>query len=180
MYGKLWLHGTIAAKGLVYIDALVHRKWEPEGSGLRQRRGADAVGSANNFLMILLGLTPMAWATFTNSNGNRANVTNSTGDGNRLLTDGTYNYTYDAAGNRIARTDIATGQVTLYQWNNANELTAVISGGTEVAYAYNALGQMVSRTPTGIAGEQTEYYVYDGQNLALVLNAAGQVVERED
>ena len=27
-----------------------------------QRRGADAAGSANNFLMILLGSTPMAWS----------------------------------------------------------------------------------------------------------------------
>ena len=35
--------------------------------GLHQRRGADAAGSANNFLMILLGSTPMARATSMNS-----------------------------------------------------------------------------------------------------------------
>ena len=35
--------------------------------GLHQRRGADTAGSASNFLMILLGSTPMAWATSTNS-----------------------------------------------------------------------------------------------------------------
>ena len=45
---------TIAAKGLVYGNNEAMRV------GLHQRRGADAAGSANNFLMILLGSTPMA------------------------------------------------------------------------------------------------------------------------
>ena len=35
--------------------------------GLHQRRVADIAGSANSFLMILLGSTPMACATFTYS-----------------------------------------------------------------------------------------------------------------
>ena len=37
-----------------------------------------------------------------------------TGAYNRLLSDGTYNYEYDAEGNRTKRTDIATGAVTEY------------------------------------------------------------------
>jgi hypothetical protein len=55
-----WLHSTIAAKGLVSLMHWYIETREPEGWGLRQRRGADAAGSANNFLMILLGSTPMA------------------------------------------------------------------------------------------------------------------------
>ena len=49
-----WLHSTIAAKGLVYGNNEAMRV------GLHQRRGADVAGSASNFLMILLGSTPMA------------------------------------------------------------------------------------------------------------------------
>ena len=51
---------------------------------------------------------------------------------------------------------------------------------SEVAYTYDALGRMASRTPTNITGEQTRVLRFtDGPNLALVLNTAGQVVERE-
>ena len=82
-------------------------------------------------------------------------------------------YTYDADGNNIARTTIATGAVTWYQWNNANQLTAVEGAGANVTYAYDAFGRMVSRTADGA----TENYVYDGESLALVLNSSGQVIE---
>jgi YD repeat-containing protein len=33
-----------------------------------------------------------------------------TGENNQLLSDGTYNYEYDNEGNRIRRTEIATGE----------------------------------------------------------------------
>ena len=97
------------------------------------------------------------------------------GAANRLLTDGTYNYTYDADGNRIARTNIATGAVTYYQFNNANELTAVSGSGGPATYLYDAFGRMVSQTENGA----TQNFIYDGENIALVLNGSGQVIERE-
>ena len=82
--------------------------------------------------------------------------------------------------------DSTATNITTYQWNNANQLTAVrvhqlldlpVGHDTsEVDYGYDAFGRMVSRTPRrGTA----QYYVYDGQNMALVLNAGGQVLERE-
>ena len=108
------------------------------------------------------------------SNGNRTN-NGSPGAANRLLSDGSYDYTYDADGNRIARTQISNGAVTYYQWNNANQLTAVSGSAGDVTYTYNASGQMVSRT----TGGASENYIYDGQNLALVLNSNGEVTQRE-
>ena len=60
------------------------------------------------------------------ANGNRTNSGYVTGPDNELLSDGTYNYTYDAEGNRTSRTEIATGIVTDYEWDNRNRLTAVI------------------------------------------------------
>ena len=52
-------------------------------------------------------------------NGNRTN-SGSPGTGNRLLSDGTYDFTYDADGNRIAETKISDLTVTGYTWDNAN------------------------------------------------------------
>ena len=129
-------------------------------------------------------------------NGNResTNVVTEASSTNRLLFDGQYYYSYDPAGNRTAKFESATGQldstatnITTYQWNNANELTGVSECATyaayksgtatsQVAYGYDPFGGLVSRTP---AGGTAEYFVNDGQNVALVLNSIGQVTERE-
>ena len=124
----------------------------------------------------------------TNGNRTSTNGVSASSSSNRLLTDGVYNYTYDADGNCIARTNISDGTVTSYEWNNAGELTAVlqypswsdyvaITGSTsETDYSYNAAGQMVTMSPNS---GPSQHYVYDGQNLALVLNSSGLVVERD-
>jgi hypothetical protein len=44
----------------------------------------------------------------------RTNAGCSTGAANQLLSDGTYNYELDAEGNRIKRTKIVGGNVTVY------------------------------------------------------------------
>jgi RHS repeat-associated protein len=56
-------------------------------------------------------------------NGNRFAAEN--GPNNQLLSDGTYDYEYDAEGNRIRRTDVNTGENTIYDWDNRNRLTGV-------------------------------------------------------
>jgi len=43
-----------------------------------------------------------------------------TGANNRLLADGTYNYSYDDEGNRTYRTNIATGEVVEYTRDHRN------------------------------------------------------------
>ena len=60
----------------------------------------------------------------------------------RLLFDGTYYYQYDAAGNRTARyvnstdsgLDSNATDITIYSWNNANEITAAYYFATYSAY----------------------------------------------
>jgi len=59
-----------------------------------------------------------------------------TGTGNRLLSDGTYDYPYDAEGNMISKTDKTTGEVNEFYWDYRSRLTRVVvkdSGGTITA-----------------------------------------------
>jgi RHS repeat-associated protein len=103
---------------------------------------------------------------------------------------------YDADGNRIAKFQSTTGaldgtatDITIYKWNEKNQMTAVdqyatyadyVAGtdSSEIDYGYDAFGNMVSRSPSGIS-DSLEFYVYDGANVALILNAYGGVIQRE-
>ena len=86
------------------------------------------------------------------------------GAGNRLLFDGMYYYTYDAEGNRTARYEIASGtdmapgvqsdpnsdavNITIYTWNNANQMTSATFYATAAdwtAGTVNAVGE--TRSP---------------------------------
>ena len=77
-----------------------------------------------------------------------------TGANNLLVSDGTYNYQYDAEGNRIEKTNISTGAYTTYTYDYRQELTGATSytsAGTvtqTVAYAYDAEGRQISESVT--------------------------------
>jgi RHS repeat-associated protein len=89
--------------------------------------------------------------------------------------------------------DTTASNITIYGWDNANELVSVKTYATysayaesatpscELDYAYDAFDMKVSRTTKDSTGAITtnENYTNDGQNLALVLNSAGAVIERE-
>ena len=87
------------------------------------------------------------------ANGNRTGGGYVIGDYNRLLSDGTYNYEYDGEGNRIRRTNIATGEVTEYVWDHRNRLTAVIDRLSEngpivqsVEYVYDSQNRWIAKS----------------------------------
>jgi RHS repeat-associated protein len=108
-------------------------------------------------------------------NGNRTLGGYVTGVGNKLLSDGTYNYDYDAEGNRTKRTNIATGVVDEYVWDYRNRLTAVTSkDGTgvvtqTVGYEYDVDDQRVSKTVNGVR----ENYYLDRNQIAFVTDGSG-------
>ena len=98
-----------------------------------------------------------------------------TGPDNELLSDGTYNYSYDADGNRIERTNIATGAVTDYVWDNRDRLVEVIdrasAGGAitqDVNYYYDAENRWIGETVSipGQAVQETSY-AYCGNQIVL-------------
>jgi RHS repeat-associated protein len=95
------------------------------------------------------------------SNGNRTMTGYTTGTGNELTSDGTYDYTYDANGNMITKTDIATGDELIYTYDFRNRLVEVdqVVGGDEstlATYGYDLLNRRVEVTEGG----NTTFTVY--------------------
>ncbi len=121
--------------------------------------------------------------TYTfDANGNR--ITSSlhgsgyvTGPGNRLLSDGTFNYGYDNEGNMVRKTEIATGDFTEFEWDHRNRLTATtdkLANGTaiqRVEFTYDAFDRRISQSvdPTPADGIDDFFinYVYDREDVIL-------------
>ena len=91
---------------------------------------------------------------------------------NRLLSDDTFTYAYDANGNLTSKTTkTLPAQTTTYAYNVENQLTRVtLPDGREVTYRYDGLGRRIERSVTAGA---TERFVYDQKDLIEVYNTAG-------
>ncbi len=125
-------------------------------------------------------------------NGNRTNTGYTTGDNNRLTSDGTFNYTYDDEGNRETRTRISSAQAddytTEYTWDHNNRLTEIVyknNSGTitkQVDYTYDVFGRRIFKEVdadgAGAGSSLTTEYVYDGQDILLALDDSGDVTNR--
>ena len=121
-------------------------------------------------------------------NGNRVNDGYVTGENNQLLSDGTYEYEYDAEGNRVKRTEIATGEVTEYEWDYRNRLVGVEtedSEGNVVSnsdYTYDVFDRRIAKSVDadgdGVGEAVVERYVHDGDHIALTFDGEGNLIER--
>jgi RHS repeat-associated protein len=105
------------------------------------------------------------------------------GAGNRLLSDGTNNYTYDNDGNLIREVQIATGATREFTWDYRNRLTSVTdldaSGAVQqvVKYTYDAANRRISESVTsGAAGANSHnsFFIYDGTDEILEFDSTGQ------
>jgi RHS repeat-associated protein len=112
------------------------------------------------------------------TNGNRSNYV--IGDNNQILSDGIYNYTYDAEGNRTSKTNIETGEITTYTWDNRNRLVTVTTADYTVNYRYDYLNRLVSRTVNQISKtinpitpqpptptQTVQHFIHDGNQIVL-------------
>jgi RHS repeat-associated protein len=108
-------------------------------------------------------------------NGNRTMSGYATTDNNRLTTDGVYNYTYDDEGNRLTRTNIATGYWDEYTWDHRNRLVTITSknnwGGITktVDQTYDVFNQWIKRSVVSY-GNPTPvetYFSHEGGQVAL-------------
>jgi RHS repeat-associated protein len=105
-----------------------------------------------------------------------------TGPGNRLLSDGTYNYQYDNEGNTIKRTRITGAEpdgstVREFAWDHRNRLIAVTdktAAGVktqEVKFTYDALDRRISKsvdtTPTDAIDAAVLHFINDREDVIL-------------
>jgi RHS repeat-associated protein len=73
------------------------------------------------------------------------------GMNNRLLSDGVWNYTYDAEGNTVAKVRISDGETWSYGWDHRNQMVSVerrASDGTllmRAEYDYDAFGNRIEK-----------------------------------
>lgn len=81
---------------------------------------------------------------------------------NQLLSDGQYEYTYDANGNMLTKTDLVSGEIWTFVWNQDGEMiSATCSTGEKFEYEYDAMGNKIAMVHTDIDGNvtQTEYLI---------------------
>ncbi len=120
--------------------------------------------------------------------GNRNGAGDVIGPGNQLLSDGVWNYTYDAAGNLIQKVGVSPGPdknlTWTYTYDNLNALTSAVettsgTATTTVVYDYDALGNRIEEDAT-INGARTQVtrFAYDGQNVWADLNGSNTLVTR--
>ena len=94
------------------------------------------------------------------------------GVNNQILADDTYDYAYDAEGNRIRQTERATGVVTEYPYDHRNRLVQVqrrSAGGiilSDVEYVYDVFDRRIVKTRRRRRRrpelERKTRFVYDG------------------
>jgi RHS repeat-associated protein len=124
--------------------------------------------------------------------GNRTNAGYTVGANNQLTSDGTYAYTYDEEGNRLARFvdndssgTLNTGDtnITEYEWDHRNRLTKVTTRATYggaatkiVEYAYDFGNRWVRKVlnsdGNGTANAST-IFVHDDNQIALQFDDVG-------
>ncbi|ASV76677.1 hypothetical protein THTE_4076 [Thermogutta terrifontis] len=123
------------------------------------------------------------------ANGNRVTANGSTyttGTNNRLLSDGTYRYLYDAEGNRTHRfidtnangqLDAGDTDITQYTWDHRNRLTKVEHRSSYAAavdhvveYAYDYANRWVYKRLDDDGdghAEQRRIFIYDGNQIVM-------------
>ena len=125
-------------------------------------------------------------------NGNRTNTGYTTTTNNRLTSDGVFNYTYDAEGNRITRTRISSAAaddyLTEYTWDHRNRLTNMTfknnSGVVKktVDYGYDVfdrrIKKVVDNDGPGSGAPITSRFVYDGSDIVLQFDGANNLTHR--
>ena len=122
----------------------------------------DAAGQLTESARSLFGNETFSY----DANGNRNSAGYVVGAANRIISNGEYDYGYDAEGNLVNMTETATGMVTIFTYDHRNRLTSVEkrdAGGAIVSsssYKYDGLDRRIRATVNG----QTTFTVYDNDH----------------
>jgi RHS repeat-associated protein len=108
--------------------------------------------------------------------GNRTGTGIVVGPGNRLASDGTWTYTYDAAGQLTKKSQGAAAETWTYEYDHRGRLTSGTKAATDggpatatVGYTYDALGNRSTRTAWDASQPmytEVERFAYDGWDTA--------------
>ena len=97
------------------------------------------------------------------------------GQGNRLLDDTAFTYTYDNNGNLIQKTDNATNETTDYTYSAENKLIRIdLPGGSVAQYSSDGLGRRIEKDVDGVITR----YVYDGKDILLEFDGTNTQIAR--
>jgi RHS repeat-associated protein len=118
------------------------------------------------------GLANEAYSYDAAGNRRTVGVTSTFDAADRLLSDGTFNYTYDGEGNLISKAPRGGGAATTYTWNSDHQLIGIAyPDGTSSSYRYDAAGRRAAAIDKG-----TEVrFVNDGLNVAGDYNRSNQL-----
>ena len=96
-------------------------------------------------------------------------MTGRTDDGNRLVQDDQFDYTYDDNGNLASKTDRVTLDATSYSYDAQDQLIRIdFPDATFATYAYDALGRRIAKdVDDGGGGREVTAYVYDGPDILM-------------
>ncbi|AGA28668.1 FG-GAP-like repeat-containing protein [Singulisphaera acidiphila] len=113
------------------------------------------------------------------SNGNRNTTGYTTGTGNQITSDGTFNYAYDVEGNLTSKTEVSSGDETLYKWDYRNRLIEVdqlVGGSIAVlaTYTYDAADRRIGVTEGGA----TRWTLFDVNSPVLDFDSLGTQTAR--
>ena len=116
------------------------------------------------------------------SGGTVANpeIYSSDAEGNRLIQDDQFDYTYDDNGNLATKTDRVTLAVTIYIYDAQDQLIRIDFPDTTFAtYAYDALGRRIAKdVDDGAGGREVTAYVYDLEDILMEFDGAGGFLAR--
>ena len=125
--------------------------------------------------------------------GNRTNTGYSTGTGNRLFSDGTFEYEYDPEGNCTKKTAISTGETVEYAWDHRNRLVKLTFKDDQgqptkiIEYRYDVHNRRIAKRLDVNANSTIDeqwHYVYDPMikedlpDVVLVFDASGGLRSR--
>jgi YD repeat-containing protein len=104
------------------------------------------------------------------------------------MSDGTFQYEYDAEGNLTRKTETATGNATEYTYDHRNRLTRVQDkspGGIilrELTYTYDVFDRRIAQTTdadgAGPQSPETTRFTYNGAHVWADFDAAGNITAR--
>ena len=98
-------------------------------------------------------------------------VTNTFDNANRLLTNGSTSYSYDANGNLVSSS--GPGGTSTYTWDSRDRLTSIATPGQTTSFIYDFYGNLISASDTGSINLSRNFVLDDLTNIAYLSQSNG-------